>query len=73
MDMTNSFFQTRVQPNDMHLTAMTTPLGLYKWVAMPMGLKNTPPIHQCCMMATLCHLIGKICHIYLDDIVIWSM
>ena len=32
---------------------------------MPMGLKNSPPIHQR-------HLIGKICHVYLDDIVIWS-
>jgi hypothetical protein len=26
MDMTNSFFQTRVHPDDIHLTAMTTPL-----------------------------------------------
>ena len=72
MDMTNSFFQTRVHPDDVHLTAMTTPLGLYKWLAMPMGLKNSPPIHQQRMVAALRHLIGKICHIYLDDIVIWS-
>jgi hypothetical protein len=46
MDMTNSFFQTCVHPNDVHLIAMTTPLGLYEWLAMPMGLKNSPPIHQ---------------------------
>jgi hypothetical protein len=72
MDMTNSFFQTRVHPDDIHLTAMTTPLGLYEWLAMPMGLKNAPPIHQQRMVAALRHLIGKICHIYLDDIVIWS-
>ena len=72
MDMTNSFFQTRVHPDDIHLTAMTTPLGLYEWLAMPMGLKNSPPIHQRRMVAALRHLIGKICHVYLDDIVIWS-
>ena len=42
MDMTNSFFQTCVHPNDIHLTAMTTPFGLYEWLAMPMGLKNSP-------------------------------
>jgi hypothetical protein len=36
-----------------------------------MELKN-PPIHQCCMVAALHHLIGKICHVYLDDIIIWS-
>jgi hypothetical protein len=38
IDMINSFFQTRVHPDDIHLTAVTTLLGLYKWLAMPMGL-----------------------------------
>jgi hypothetical protein len=51
---------------------MTTPFSLYEWLAMPMGLKNSPPIHQRRMVAALRHLIGKICHVYLDDIVIWS-
>ena len=72
MDMINSFFQTCVHPNYVHLTAMTTPFRLYEWLAMSMGLKNSPPIHQHCMVAALQHLIGKICHVYLDDIIIWS-
>jgi hypothetical protein len=72
MDMTNSFFQTRMHPDDVHLTAVTTPWGLYEWTVMPMGLRNAPPIHQRRMTVALRHLIGKICHIYLDDIVIWS-
>src|SRR6202167_1497175 len=72
LDMTNSFFQTRVHPDDVHLTAVTTPFGLYEWLAMPMGLRNSPPIHQCQMTSALRELLGKICHIYLDDIVIWS-
>ena len=72
LDMTNSFFQTQVHPDDVHLTAITTPFGLYEWTVMPQGLKNVPLIHQCWMNSTLCHLIRKICHIYLDDIVIWS-
>jgi hypothetical protein len=38
IDMTNSFFQTRVHPDDVHLTAATTPLGLYEWLVMPMSL-----------------------------------
>ena len=70
--MTNSFFQTRVHPDDVNLTAVTTPFGLYEWLAMPMGLRNSPPIHQRRMTAALRELLGKICHIYLDDIVIWS-
>src|ERR1700691_5304689 len=70
--MTNSFFQTRVHPDDVHLTAGTTLFGLYKWLAMPMGLRNSPPIHQRRMTLALRELLGKICHIYLDDIIIWS-
>ena len=72
LDLTNFFFQTRVHPDDIHLTAVTTPLGLYEWLAMPMGLWNSPPIHQRRMTAALRELLGKICHIYLDDIIIWS-
>jgi Reverse transcriptase (RNA-dependent DNA polymerase) len=72
IDMTNSFFQTRVHPDDIHLTAVTTPLGLYEWLAMPMGLQNSPAIHQHHVTAALREYIRKICHIYLDDIVIWS-
>src|ERR1700691_1061429 len=36
------------------------------------GLAEFPTIHQRRMTAALCVLVGKICHIYLDDIVIWS-
>jgi Reverse transcriptase (RNA-dependent DNA polymerase) len=71
LDMTNSFFQTRVHLDDIHLTAMTTPFGLYEWLAMPMCLQNSPPIHQWRVTAALRHLLGIICHIYLDDIIIW--
>ena len=67
--MTNSFFQMRVHPDNIHLTAVTTPLGLYELLAMPMGLCNSPVIHQRCMTAALREYIGKFCHIYLDDIV----
>ena len=39
---------------------------------MPMGGCNAPSTHQCRMTDALCELIGKICHVYLDDIIIWS-
>ena len=72
IDMTNSFFQTRMHPDDIPLTAVNTPLGLYEWLVMPMGLKNAPSIHQRRVTSALRRYIGRICHIYLDDIVIWS-
>ena len=72
IDMTNSFFQTRVHPYDIRLTAVMTPFGLYEWVVMPMGCKNAPATHQRRMNQALRKHIGVICHVYLDDIVIWS-
>ena len=72
IDMTDSFFQTRIHPDDIHKTAITTPLGAYEWLVMPMGLRNSPPIHQRRVMTVLHKYIGKICHVYMDDIIIWS-
>jgi len=72
MDMTNSFFHTRMHPDSIPLTAITTPFGLYEWMVMPMGLRNSPPVHQRRVANALRELIGKMCHIYLDDIIIWS-
>lgn len=72
IDMTDSFFQTRMHPDDIHKTAVSTPFGLYEWLVMPMGFRNAPAIHQQRVTNALRHLIGKICHVYLDDIVIWS-
>lgn len=72
MDMTNSFFQTHVHPDNIHLTAVTTPFGMYEWTVIPMGRQNTPTTHQRCMCSTLRHLISDICHMYLDNIIIWS-
>jgi len=72
IDMTDSFFQTKVHPDDIHLTAVTTPFGLYEWTMMPMGYRNAPLIHQRHVTAALRKYLGKICHIYLDDIIVWS-
>jgi hypothetical protein len=70
--MTNSFFQTLVHPDDVKYTATLTPFGLWEWVVMPMGLRNSPATHQRRITMALHDLIGRICHVYLDDIIIWS-
>jgi hypothetical protein len=72
IDFTDSFFQTRLHPDSVKYTAVTTPVGLYEWLVMPQGLRNTPSIQQRRVTAALREHIGKICHVYLDDIVIWS-
>ena len=72
IDMTNSFFQTKMHPDSVKYTAVNTPFGLYEWLVMPMGLRNSPAVHQQRVFSALHSLISKICHVYLDDIIIWS-
>ncbi|OJT04974.1 Transposon Ty3-G Gag-Pol polyprotein [Trametes pubescens] len=72
IDMTDSFYQTPVHPDDIKYTAVTTPFGLYEWTVMPQGCRNAPSTHQRRMYSALRPYIGSICHVYLDDIIIWS-
>ncbi|KAJ3575561.1 hypothetical protein NP233_g1018 [Leucocoprinus birnbaumii] len=72
IDMTNAFFQTRMKPEHIPLTAVSTPFGNFEWVVMPMGIRNAPAIHQRRVNQALHQYLGKFCHIYLDDIIIWS-
>lgn len=72
LDIMNSFFQTRVHPDDVQFTAVTTPLGLYEWLVMPQGGCNAQATYQRRMFKALRPLIGQICHVYLDNIIIWS-
>lgn len=71
--MTNVLLQMRVNPDDIHLTAVTTPFGLYEWIVMPMGCQNALVTHQRRMCAALRWFIGKIHHVYLNNIIIWSL
>ena len=70
--MMDSFLQTRIHSDDIHKIAVSTPLGAYEWTVMPMGFRNSLPAQQCQVTDVLCVHLGKICHVYMDDIVIWS-
>jgi len=72
IDLTDSYFQTRVHPDDIHKTAVSTPCGLFEWTVMPMGFRNSPAIQQRCLENALHGFIGRICHVYSDHIIIWS-
>ncbi|GBE82625.1 Transposon Ty3-G Gag-Pol polyprotein [Sparassis crispa] len=72
IDMTNAFYQTCIHPNDVKYTAVHISFGLYEWLIMSQGCRNAPSTHQCRMTAALRQHIGKICHVYLNNIIIWS-
>lgn len=46
INMTDSFFQTRMHPEDVKYTTVSTPQGAFEWLVMPMGFRNSPAIHQ---------------------------
>jgi hypothetical protein len=72
IDMVNALFQTKMDPDDIKYTTCRTPFGLFEWNVMPMGLRNSPLTQQRCVTNALRHLVGRICHVCLDDIIIWS-
>ena len=72
IDMTNSFFQTKMAEEDIAKTAVRTPWGLYEWLVMPMGLSNAPATHQRRVNEALHDLLGEACFVYLDDIIIFA-
>jgi len=60
-----------MHPDDIHKTAFKTPFGLFEWLMMPQGLCNTPATWQRFMNWILRKYVGKICHVYIDDITIF--
>ena len=70
LDMKDGFHQVPVRPEDRHLTAMSTPKGVYVWKVMPMGLKNAPAIFQRIMEQVLKDL--PFADPYIDNVIIGS-
>lgn len=72
LDLAKGFYQIEVAPGDIEKTAFSTGLGHYEFLRMPFGLKNAPATFQRLMNSILADYIGKICLVYLDDIIIFS-
>ncbi|GAA5989911.1 hypothetical protein JCM11641_002808 [Rhodosporidiobolus odoratus] len=72
IDMTNAFFQTPMDKDDIAKTAIKTPWGLFEGTVMPQGLCIAPATHQACVNKALRHLVGVCCQAFVDDIIIYS-
>ncbi|GKT15337.1 Transposon Ty3-I Gag-Pol polyprotein, partial [Aduncisulcus paluster] len=61
-----------LHPDTRHITAFTTPLGLFEWTVLPFGLKSAPGIFQ----RTIQHLFSDLLYhgvlVYLDDIIVYG-
>lgn len=72
LDLASGFYQIEMHKDSISKTAFNVENGHYEYLRMPMGLKNAPATFQKLMDHLLRDLQGKICLVYMDDIIIFS-
>ena len=72
LDLASGFHQIPMSEKDIEKTAFSVNNGKYEFVRLPFGLKNAPAIFQRVMDDILRDHLGKICHVYIDDIIIFG-
>ena len=72
LDLKSGFHQINLVERDREKTAFSVNNGKYEFCRLPFGLKNAPSIFQRAIDDILREDIGKCCHVYIDDIIIFS-
>ncbi len=72
IDLESGFHQILMKDSDIEKTAFSINNGKFEFLRMPFGLTNAPRIFQRAMDDILREQVGKTCHVYMDDIIIFS-
>lgn len=72
LDLKSGFHQIKLKSTEIEKTALSINNAKYEFTRLPFGLKNAPSIFQRALDDILREHIGKICYIYIDDIIVFS-
>ncbi|XP_058826825.1 uncharacterized protein LOC131686848 [Topomyia yanbarensis] len=72
LDLASGFHQIKMREKDIEKTAFAINNGKYEFTRMPFGLKNAPAIFQRAIDDVLRDHIGKICYVYIDDVIVFG-
>lgn len=72
LDLASGFHQIRMKNSDIEKTAFSINNGKYEFTRMPFGLKNAPAIFQRAIDDVLRGQIGRICYVYIDDVIVFG-
>jgi hypothetical protein len=70
LDAYSGYHQIRMKESDQLATSFITPFGMYCYVIMPLGLRNTGATYQRCMNHVFDKHIGRTVEAYVNDIVV---
>ena len=70
LDLKSGYHQIPLHPGDREYTGFRTPFGLYRYLRLPQGVKNAPPIFQKIMETVLAGLPEERVAVYLDDVIV---
>ena len=73
LDALAGFTQVEVEPKEREKLAFRTHRGLWQFIRMPFGYKNSPSIFQCIMQNVLAPFLWIFALVYIKNIIICSL